>query len=267
MNNVEERIGVRRYDPARPEYKDEEMYAVFWIRAGVEAIAVDHRRFLAPPNSVFFVARGTRAHFEYGPEPQGWMLRFSQETFQEVTRDLVIKDADIFSSFGQVPRIILSPKISEHVGGIAEMIDELLGAALPNRETALASLLRTLLIYCDSKCNVRIADDDHPNGVQIVTRYKDLIAKHYAETHRVSDYAAMMNITPKYLNEVTQSVLNVTAKSIIQEQLTIRARRELKFSEDSIKEIAFKLGFSEPLYFSRYFKKQVGYSPSEYRLL
>lgn len=266
MIEIEDRIGVRRYDPSIRNYVDERRYTVFWIKRGVEAITIDQDRFLAQPNSIFFVVRGASARLDYGTDPQGWILKFSGEIFQDVTKGLIIKDADIFSSFGQVPRIILSPRIGARVGGIAEMIDELIGSQLQHREIAIASLLRTLLIYCDSKCNVRIADDNHTSGVQIVTQYKELVAKHYTETHRVSDYARMLNITPKYLNQVTREILDRTAKSIIHEQLTIQARRELKFSDDSIKQVAFKLGFSEPFHFSKYFKRQVGCSPSEYRL-
>lgn len=265
MIEIEDSIGLRCYDPSTADYVDEERYTIFWIKQGVEAITIDQTRFLAQPNSIFFVVRGATARLDYGPDPQGWILRFSNEIFQDVTRSLIIKDADIFSSFGQVPRIILSPRINARVAGIAEMIDELIGSRLLHREIAIASLLRTLLIYCDSECNVRIADDNSTTKVQVVTRYKDLVAKHYTETHQVSDYASMLNITPKYLNQVTREILGVTAKSIIHEQLTIQARRELKFSDDSIKQIAFKLGFSEPSHFSKYFKRQVGCSPSVYR--
>lgn len=265
MIEIEDQIGVRRYDPSTTEYVDEERYTVFWIKQGVEAITIDRERFLAQPNSIFFVVRGATARLDYGSDPKGWILRFSDDIFRDVTRSLIIKDADIFSSFGQVPRIILSPRIGGRVAGIAEMIDELMGSQLLNREIAIASLLRTLLIYCDSECNVRIADDNSTAKVQIVTQYKDLVAKRYTETHRVSDYARMLNITPKYLNQVTREILGVTAKSIIHEQLTIQARRELKFSDDDIKQIAFRLGFSEPFHFSKYFKRQVGCSPSAYR--
>lgn len=265
MIEIEDRIGIRRYDPSTTDYTDEERYTVFWIKKGVKAITIDRDRFLAQPNSIFFAVRGATARLDYGMDPQGWILRFSGEIFRDVTQSLIIKDADIFSSFGQVPRIILSPRIGARVAGIAEMIDELIGSQLAHREIAVASLLRTLLIYCDSECNVRIADDNNTSKVQIVTQYKDLVAQHYTETHRVSDYARMLNITPKYLNQVTREILGMTAKSIIHEQLTIQARRELKFSDDSIKQVAFKLGFSEPFHFSKYFKRQVGCSPSAYR--
>lgn len=266
MVAVESQIAVKRYDPSIADYVDAERHAVLWVKQGIDAITVDQDRFRVQPNSVFFVTRGTPVRVEYGTHPQGWILTFSDEIFRDTAQRLTIRDAEIFSAFDRVPRVILSPRIGARVASVAEMIDELVGSQLPHRETAITSLLRTLLIYCDSNCNVRIEGPEKPAKVQIVTRYKDLVAERYAETHQTSDYACMLNITSQYLNQVTNEILGVTAKDIIHEQLTIEARHELKFSDDSIKQVAFKLGFSDPYYFSKYFKKHVGCTPSEYRL-
>lgn len=266
MVPVEDQIAVKRYDPSTTEYVDEERYAVFWIKRGIDAITVDHDRFLGQPNSVFFIIRGTTVELEYGANPQGWILTFSDEIFRDTAQRLTIRDAEIFSTFGRVPRVILSPRIGGRVASVAEMIDELVGSQLPHREAAITSLLRTLLIYCDSNCNVRVDGTDQSAKVQIVTRYKDLVVERYTETHQTSDYACMLNITPQYLNQATKEILGMTAKDIIHEQLTIEARHALKFSDDSIKRIAFNLGFSDPYYFSKYFKQHVGCTPSAYRL-
>jgi len=265
MIPIEDRLRVHRYDPRNTTHFSKRWYTVFWIKDGIESIAVNGVTFPAQAHSIFFVARGSEARLAFGCEPQGWILMFSGDIFQDVTANLIIKDADIFSSFGEVPRIILSPRISNRVAEIAEMIDEMSGSPIPNREMAVASLLRTLLIYCDSSCNVRLTDSTHGHGVALATQYKELVSQNYTQTHRVADYAVMMHISPKYLSEVTNEILGATPKSIIQEQLVIQARRELKFSNDSIKEIAFKLGFSEPFHFSKFFKQHVGKSPSAYR--
>ncbi len=266
MIAVDDEIGVKRYDPSTTEYVDAERYTLFWVKRGLDAVTIDGDRFLTQPNSVFFVVRGTPVQIEYGAHPQGWILTFSREVFRTITGQLIIKDADVLSTFGEVPRVILSPRIGARVATIAEMIDELMGSQLSHRETAVTALLRTLLVYCDSTCNVRVADDEKAHHVRIVTQYKDLVATRYAETHQTSDYARMLNVTPQHLNRVTKEILGVTAKDIIHEQLTIEARHALTFSDDSIKRIALQLGFSDPLYFSKYFKRHVGCTPSDYRL-
>nr|WP_245224833.1 helix-turn-helix domain-containing protein [Pseudozobellia sp. WGM2] len=75
----------------------------------------------------------------------------------------------------------------------------------------------------------------------------------------------MLHISDKYLNECVKDVLGVNAKHLIDEQLIMRSRHQLKFSDLVIKEIAFKLGFSSPDYFSSFVKKHTGITPTQLR--
>lgn len=268
MAAIEEKITIRKFNRRVLNLSDENNYMILWMKKGFTSVTIDFNTFSFQPNSIYFITPGRKVVLKYKSEPDGWILNFSREYFTDQIREnLIIRDIDIFESFGEVPKIILSPKIGDRIHTIAEMIDELVGSPIPNRESAIGSMLKTLLIYCDSNCNIRITDENNNGQVQIVSEFKERVAKNLTKTHKVSDYARMMSISPQYLNQVVKSVLGVTAKSLIQEQLTIKARRELKFSNDSIKEIAFRLGFSDPFYFSSYFKKEMGCSPSEYRVL
>lgn len=72
-------------------------------------------------------------------------------------------------------------------------------------------------------------------------------------------------ISEKYLNECVKEILGRNAKSLIDEQLIMRARHELKFTDKSIKEVGFELGFNTPDYFTYFVKKHTGLSPSQLR--
>ncbi len=74
-----------------------------------------------------------------------------------------------------------------------------------------------------------------------------------------------MHISAKYLNQVVKSLIGQTAKAVIQEKIILNAKRELRFTEKTIKEIAYELGFEEPLHFSSFFKNCTGVSPSAFR--
>ncbi|MEE4178404.1 MAG: AraC family transcriptional regulator [Bacteroides sp.] len=152
----------------------------------------------------------------------------------------------IYNGSGDVPVMVLSTRIGERVNTLVERIAELNGSQIPNPEKAADSLLNTLLIYCESKCNVKVNKTKNRHEVNILARYKQVVAGHFPETHQVSRYAEMMHLSPKYLNQVMKRVMGTSAKSIIQEKLLIKACRDLKFSSESIKGIANKLGFSEP---------------------
>lgn len=261
-----EKITVCPFDLSKTDYSDPENYQVLWFKRGSAAVTIDLEEFEACQNTICFLTPDRPVQVLFKSKAEGCVLRFSKVFFQDLTReDLNIKNAALLSVSGQIPKIILSPKIGDRVHGIAEMIDELCGSEIPNKETAIALLLKTLLIYCDSRCNIRFDDESNHNNIRLVTKYKELVAKHFTHIHQVNEYAGMMNISPKYLNQVVKEILGVTAKSVIVEQLMIRARHDLKFSDQSVKEIAFGLGFSEPFHFSNFFKREFGFSPTKFR--
>lgn len=259
---------IRPFESGRMEYTNGEYYQILWMRNGFKHVTIDDQQFDACPNLICFLTPARYTLIEPDSNYEGWILLFSKTYMRERVREnLRIKEAELLSGFGQIPKIILSPKIGDRVHYLAEMIDELCGSSIPNRDQGIASLFKTLLVYCDSRCNIRLNGEKKcsGNGIRIVADYKELVAQHYMSVHQVSDYADRLHITPKYLNRMVREVLGVTAKSLIMEQIMIHARRELKFSSRNIKEIAFELGFSDPFHFSNFFKKEFGVSPTAFR--
>jgi AraC family transcriptional regulator, transcriptional activator of pobA len=260
-------LNVRRLEERLSGYKDEENYQIFWIADGVESITVDFETIPFYKNTILFLTPGRFIKLEFSEyPPEGWILNFSRDFFRsQELEGLNIKNADIFHSYEEMPRIVLSPKIGDRVHTIAEMIAEFAGSQIPNKEIAISSLLRALLVYCDSKCNIKPGTDSNRQDLNLVSLFKFHVSQNFLRYHQVSQYAGMLNVSPKYLNQVVKRVMGVTAKSVIQEQLLIQASRDLKFSNESVKEIAFKLGFEESEHFSHFFKKGTGHSPTLFR--
>jgi AraC family transcriptional regulator, transcriptional activator of pobA len=262
-----ETITIKRLDTTNPDCTDPDNYQLIWIADGLKSITIDFDIIPFYQNSIFFLTPGRIASLEFLDEPpSGWIMSFSGAYFKSQHLDgLKIKDIDLFDAYGEVPRIVLSPKIGDRIHSLAEMISELAESAIPNREVAISSLLRTLLVYCDSKCNIKVVFDSNRHDLNLVSKFKHQVSLNYLQFHRVSQYAEMLNVSPKYLNQVVKRVMGVTAKSVIQEQLIMHASRDLKFTNESVKEIAFKLGFAESEHFSHFFKKETNHSPSFYR--
>lgn len=267
MENVRSSLEITRLDSKKHRFTIPDDYLILWIGDGIKEITIDLETIPFYKNSIIFLTPGRVAKLKFSCEPpSGWVMGFSRDFFKSQHLDgLHINNFDIFYSQSEVPRIVLSPKIGERVNAIAEMISELCLSQIPNREVAVSSLLTTLLVYCDSRCNIRSNHDNNRNDLSIVSLFKQYVSEHFLHIHQVSEYAAMLNISPKYLNQVVKRVMGVTAKYIIQEQLIIQACRDLKFSNGSVKEIAYKLGFSESDQFSHFFKKATGQSPSGFR--
>ena len=74
-----------------------------------------------------------------------------------------------------------------------------------------------------------------------------------------------MNITPKHLSQTVKNLSGKTAKELIQDRVVLEAKRLLLHTPLSIKEIAYQLGFEEPLHFSAFFKNRAGVSPTFFK--
>ena len=97
-------------------------------------------------------------------------------------------------------------------------------------------------------------------------RFIQLVDSTYMQQNKLDFYASELNITQRKLNEIVKKVTGQTATNFIIDRIMLEAKRELCFSEKSVKEIAFELGYESQYYFSRIFKKRMGKSPDEFRL-
>jgi len=100
---------------------------------------------------------------------------------------------------------------------------------------------------------------------RLYKEFKDLIDEHFIERKKVSDYAELLHVTPKYLSEVVKEESSTTALEHIHERIMREARNQLIYTDKSAKEIAYHLGFNTPSQFGRFFKRRAGQSPIQFR--
>jgi len=127
--------------------------------------------------------------------------------------------------------------------------------------TAFAGMVAGVLTaYTDcNKQQQRSADITHV--------FRQLVAAEYKSMKSPADYAARLNLSLSYLNEAVKAHTGFPVGYWIQQETIMEARRLLYYSQLSIKEIAYQLGYDDPTYFSRLFKKIVDLTPGEYRKL
>ena len=102
--------------------------------------------------------------------------------------------------------------------------------------------------------------------VDIVREFNFLVEQHFKEKHSVSEYADMLNKSPKTLSNLFGKFHTKSPLKMIQDRIMLEARRMLRYTEKPVSEIGYDLGFNDIQSFSRFFKKNEGHSPSEFRL-
>jgi AraC family transcriptional regulator, transcriptional activator of pobA len=100
----------------------------------------------------------------------------------------------------------------------------------------------------------------------LTEQFKNLIQQHINQHQSIGFYADLLKVSPNHLNKIVKQATGKQASALIAEMLILEAKVLLKHTDLSMADIAFKLGFNDQSYFSRFFKKHSGISPKEYKL-
>jgi AraC-like DNA-binding protein len=98
-----------------------------------------------------------------------------------------------------------------------------------------------------------------------IINFKELIDLHFKEHKEVTYYASKLDLSVHSLNKKAFRIEGKRAKEIINSVVLEKAKQKLIKSDDSIKDIAFSLGFYDPTYFFKFFSRHVGETPLAFR--
>lgn len=138
---------------------------------------------------------------------------------------------------------------------------------LPHRHHALLAQLAVgyeFLNYYRREQDRQWAENRHAN---LFNCFCDLVVKHYRENREVKYYADLMNLSPKHLSKVISTATNgLSPAKWIEQYVTAQAKHLIEArATQTLQEIAYMLGFSEPTSFYRYFKRATGMTAKQYR--
>lgn len=127
-------------------------------------------------------------------------------------------------------------------------------------------LLKRLLIKSVRIAKKSLSVVDMPDSkLDAIRKFNLLVEMYFRKKHKVSEYAELMNLTPKSLSNLFARYHSDSPLKVITMRIVLEAKRLLNFSDKNINEIAFDLGFEEASHFSKLFKNQVGQSPKQYK--
>jgi AraC family transcriptional regulator, transcriptional activator of pobA len=122
-----------------------------------------------------------------------------------------------------------------------------------------------LLLMVREQLARRGGDASEERHAGLFKRFRQLVEAHYREHWPVQRYAQELNLTENRLNRLCRREAGSTAFNLIQARLLLEARRKLVFTAMPVSQLAYELGFSDPAYFNRFFKKVAGTAPGAFR--
>jgi AraC family transcriptional activator of pobA len=133
------------------------------------------------------------------------------------------------------------------------------------REELMVQYLQLLLVHlirgCGSDAEPIVSDRNY----RLAERFVALVDQHFKSNRQVADYASRLGVSPNYLNQVVKVVTGFPASDHIRKRVVLEAKRHAMYSDCSMKELSYMLGFPESSHFSKFFKKETGNTFSTYK--
>jgi AraC family transcriptional activator of pobA len=240
-------------------------YDILLVTRGLGSFRLDAHRYPVRPGAVFFTSPG---------QVRQWKVRgldglclffpavFLEEFFQDA---LFLHRLPYFHAPDGRAVLRLTPTKAAHLRKrLLAMRRELRSLRDDSVHLLRARLYEVLVALArDYSAALRLPSARAPN--RIALRFHELVERDFRRLHHAADYARQLVVSPGYLNTLSRRHLGRNAKGVIQDRLVVEARRLLLYSDESAARVAYALGFKDPSYFARFFRRATGWSPAGFR--
>ena len=245
-------------------------YTIIWFQRGEGEHYVDFDQYKVCQDRVFFLSPGQLHRFDERHNQIGYVLEFSDDFLQdEMTSESLFLKYDVFNAFDTPPYRDLAAEGVPCLQRLTEAIE----AELSQEESfahhdCLAMLVRLFLITVQRFGRV---DSDVPSLTftspkhRLFVKFRQTLEQHFRDVHTVQEYASLLSVTAKTLTACTLECTRQTPLKLINDRLILEARRLLRYTDQPSKEVAFRLGFDDPSYFVKFFKRETGLLPLDFR--
>lgn len=243
------------------------IFQLLYIASGEAWMAVDGENQRLNTPALVLLPCGCTHAFRFDPRAQGWVLSIADtlaadSRFATIDTDGVMRGARIstLSLVDDKPHAALLHALFSEFDRRHREAPGHLGSAT----MALIALVLATIEELADKAEAEGAGGLH-RRIALVRRFTRLVEQHYSEHWPVERYAAELGTTAPTLNRACREVTGKPPGRIALDRLLREAMRALSYSTASISEISDDLGFSDPAYFARIFRKHSGVTASAFR--
>lgn len=262
INRIDAAVSYVPEEFLTPHRKDYYFFA--FVKQGRSRHWIDMQPYVLKENTFYFTVP-YQVHMKEAAHPMtGIVFSFTREFLLTDGNDF-LKNLPIIQNTYNGHELQLDEKDLAFVEDILEKVYAEYHTTNEWQQTMLVSYVKVLLIYLSRLYTAQFSGTDSAPNRQVLKKYLSHIESAYTHMHEVAAYAQLMNISAGHLSEVVKEQSGKPAIVHIHERIMLEARRLLFHTDQSIKEVAFNLGFEDAAYFNRFFKRLAGQTPVQYR--
>ncbi|QVI27274.1 AraC family transcriptional regulator [Mycolicibacterium neoaurum] len=232
------------------------------VTDGRLAHTVDFDRFEVPAAGWLWIRPGQVHQWHDHVDAAGRVIFFESD-FVDAATGVLTDVGGVYSRPVLLPEVAEVPLLELGLQHLVEEFDRPLVSPIEGRITILRHLLAVLLIRL-SQVAASGSDSGRSAAEPFVAFHKAVEAR-FADTRRLHDYARELGYSPRTLTRAAESGAGMSAKQFIDHRVILEAKRLLAHSALPSAMIADRVGFDSATNFSKYFRKQTGHSPLEFR--
>ncbi|ASK32486.1 AraC family transcriptional regulator [Chryseobacterium sp. T16E-39] len=265
FNTMKDHLVTSHKHIEKPHRHDFYVTVLFTKGEGVHEI--DFQKYDVSAGSIFFLSPGQVHSWELSDDTDGYIFFFSQEFYDMHYVNQHLRNFPFFNSTAFSRKLQLEDTDMQNMIAVCEEIqDEYLSQNLM-KEQLILSLLTKIYIHSSRQFSRDYTALHSETSISYFKHYQDfenMLETHFATEKSISYYASSLNISSKHLNRITQTVVQKTATEVITERVMLEAKRMLMYLNESLVDIAFRLGYEEYSYFARVFRKSSGITPTQF---
>ena len=247
-----------------------DFYEVLYVTEGVGTHFIDFNAYPIEPNTFYFISPGQVHYWKTTVPIEGEILAFTEDFLLLAPSDyMVLQELSFFHTVEGSPTLQLNE--SDHL----QIIQLFLTIAKEFKvydfraASVLRSYLHILLVQIQRICAIqeaKVSNGQDKIAQKLTRRFKQLITQKFTTGQSMQEYADQLNISVNHLNKTVKAATGHTPGQLIRQEVVLEAKRLFQHTDLTVTEVGHRLGFDDPSYFGRFFKREAGVSPGQFRL-
>lgn len=241
------------------------MLTIAWNRGPIKTMLLGEKEWELASNCLLMIDAGIPFSLEEAEDIFFW--QFNREFYCIVDHDVEVSCAGVlFFTLKDSLSLTLSNSDQLKFNLLFEVFKEEFSEEDDNLKTEmLHTILKRLIVKMTRLHKMQYGEPVETKELNVVRQFNVLVEKNFKQLHQVQDYADLMHKSPKTISNIFSKFHDRSPREIILDRIVLEAKRMLLYTDQTTKEIAHELGFTEIPHFSRFFKQKTQMSPSGFR--
>lgn len=242
-----------------------QLFQFLVVAGGGGETRIDGRLHPLAPGTALLLPPATIHEFRFLPGTEGFVASAAETALKRI-----FAAEPEARSLLTVPMLLATPPDGAELALLTTVMALALAefsANLPSREFALGACVDLIAAwYARAARRARTrAEPASEARANLVHRFVERVEARFLSHEPLTAHARALGVSVPHLSRSCREVLGHSAARVLQDRLMIEARRDLVYTAMPVSQISFRLGFADPAYFSRFFARRAGMSPSDYR--